>query len=679
MSMIKVSVIVPVYNVEDYIEECLDSLVEQTLSELEIILIDDGSTDRSGDICDRYVQQYENVRVVHKSNEGLGNARNVGFTESKGKYVYFIDSDDLLDKDALRVLYEEAEKDSLDIILFSAECFSDDPEVEFNAAQYKRTAFLNDVKSGRDMFFCLYGVGEYYPSIPLRFYKRTFLECKGYSFPEGIIHEDEAYGCLSLIEAGKVKCLATPFYKRRYRKGSIMTSKRAYNSVMGMIYTWKTLVAAVSDLGLNEGDKKKYYEFVSGFIYQSMKLFYSSFNREDKNKFKKVRKEILENVHYKELSIGLRLFLFSPFVHLQCARLLDIYSWLRNLKQNTRQTYLFLESVLKLFTAHRFGKDKTAAILIGTPTHGNLGDQAIVYAEHKFLEQFKDRKNIVEFSSQCYLKNKEFIKKIIAPQDWIIIDGGGSMGTLWIKNEYRFRDIIERFPKNRIFIFPQTAYFAEDAVGMAELKKSVDIYSDHKNLVIFCRDKATYSFVQKEFSNNSSYYMPDMVLSIQETVEEPEERDGVLICLRGDKERITDRTLAENIEHLMKKRNIAVKRTSTIIYDYVDSFNRLKELQKKWDEFAHAKLVITDRLHAMIFCAITQTPCIALDNVSHKVKGGYEWIKTLPYIMFNETGTISEDMINTQLSIDYERKKLNLASKYNELRGIVEGGTVNAE
>ena len=87
MSEIKVSVIVPVYNVEKYLEECVNSLIGQTLKEIEILLIDDGSTDSSGEICDQYAQQYDNIRVIHKENGGLGDARNVGASEAIGKYI----------------------------------------------------------------------------------------------------------------------------------------------------------------------------------------------------------------------------------------------------------------------------------------------------------------------------------------------------------------------------------------------------------------------------------------------------------------------------------------------------------------------------------------------------------------------------------------------------------------
>ena len=183
MSEIKVSVIVPVYNVEKYLEECVDSLIGQTLKEIEILLIDDGSTDSSGDICDRYAQQYDNIHVIHKENEGQGKARNIGLLRVHGKYVYYMDSDDLLEKDSLHFLYDEAERKQLDVILFSAECFSDETDIEFDKISYQRTHFLNEAMSGEMLFAKIFSVNEYYCSIPMRLYNRKYLIDNKFEFP----------------------------------------------------------------------------------------------------------------------------------------------------------------------------------------------------------------------------------------------------------------------------------------------------------------------------------------------------------------------------------------------------------------------------------------------------------------------------------------------------------------
>ena len=319
----KVSVIVPVYNVEDYLEECVNSLVGQTLEDIEILLIDDGSTDLSGVMCDGYAEKYPNVSVIHKTNGGLGDARNVGTRVAKGKYIYFIDSDDLLEKCALQYLYDEAEKKYLDVVLFSAECFTDEKDFTFDKEQYKRTSFLNEVMSGTSLFEKLYLVHEYYASIPLRFYNRKYFVENNYTFPD-IIHEDEFPGFISLIFADRAECLAYRFYKRRFRKGSIMTSKKAYNSSMGYLYTWKELIVACEKI--QSENKEIYVAFTNDFLKLVMNLYYTSFDKDEKKNFKNIRYEIqgFINQNCKGINKGIRLFMISPYIYKQYKRIVKI-------------------------------------------------------------------------------------------------------------------------------------------------------------------------------------------------------------------------------------------------------------------------------------------------------------------------------------------------------------------
>lgn len=114
---IKVSVIVPVYKVQKYLSRCVESLINQTLKEIEIILIDDGSPDQCPEICDEYARKYNNIEVIHQKNAGLGMARNVGLEIAQGMYIAFVDSDDYLDRRALENLYEIANTNSADTVL----------------------------------------------------------------------------------------------------------------------------------------------------------------------------------------------------------------------------------------------------------------------------------------------------------------------------------------------------------------------------------------------------------------------------------------------------------------------------------------------------------------------------------------------------------------------------------
>lgn len=321
----KVSIIVPVYNVEEYLGECVDSLLGQTLKDIEILLIDDGSTDSSGAMCDKYAAEHANVIVVHKINGGLGDARNAGTRIARGKYIYFIDSDDFLENCALECLYDEAEKKSLDVILFSAECFSDEDKLLFDKEQYRRTCFLNEVMSGKSLFEKLYSAREYYASIPLRFYNRRYFIENGYIFPS-VIHEDEFLGFQSLIDANRAECIGFKFYKRRFRSGSIMTSGKAYNSAVGYVYTWKNLMNTYHKMNLE--DKSVYYGFSEGFLKLIINSYYSSFDKNEKKRFKKIRYELLEFINSKNgrTSRGIKLFLISPAIYKYYKRVIKVFN-----------------------------------------------------------------------------------------------------------------------------------------------------------------------------------------------------------------------------------------------------------------------------------------------------------------------------------------------------------------
>lgn len=322
MDEIKVSVIVPVYNVEQYLEECVDSLVNQTLKGIEILLVDDGATDSSGDICDQYAREYKNIRVIHKANGGLGDARNVGFAEAVGKYIYFIDSDDYLDLDALEFLYNESEQNHLDVLMFSAESFSDDVDWKFDPEGYKRTKYLNEVYSGKELFEKLYSVQEYYASIPLRFYNREFYKSGKYSFAR-IIHEDEFPAFLSLVEAERAECVEYKFYKRRFRKGSIMTSEKAYKSAVGYAYTWMELIDFYKKTTLE--CKKEYWDFSQKYLKIIINLYYKSFENNEKIEFQAIHNIIKQRSKgsFKCFDKNVQMFLFNPI----------IYGYYRKMKQ----------------------------------------------------------------------------------------------------------------------------------------------------------------------------------------------------------------------------------------------------------------------------------------------------------------------------------------------------------
>ena len=201
-----VSVVIPVYNVEKYLRECVDSVINQTYRQIEIILIDDGSTDSCGDICDKYALIDSRIKLIHQENQGLGHARNVGMVEATGKYIIFLDSDDYWELTALEELIEEAEKKDLQVIAFAAQPFCDGID-QHKGPSYNHTVQNNLVKNGAESLSFTKSHGEYYAQACLRFYRLDYLKDNGFRFDEGIIHEDESFSFLAYVHADRVECL----------------------------------------------------------------------------------------------------------------------------------------------------------------------------------------------------------------------------------------------------------------------------------------------------------------------------------------------------------------------------------------------------------------------------------------------------------------------------------------
>lgn len=219
-----VSVIIPVYNVEEYLCECVDSVINQTYNNLEIILVDDGSTDSSGRICDEYAKKDSRISVIHQKNSGPSKTRNTGIKQAKGKYVYFIDSDDYIELDAIYLLVETAETNGADLVFFDARSFSDDGS---DVKQGYVVKGSYEPKSGYEMLTELHKSKDYHCAIYLLFIKRQLLENnKIFFLEEAYCSEDMLFTYQIYCKAQKATQSKHTLYHRRYRQGSIVTSKK---------------------------------------------------------------------------------------------------------------------------------------------------------------------------------------------------------------------------------------------------------------------------------------------------------------------------------------------------------------------------------------------------------------------------------------------------------------------
>lgn len=273
-----ISVIIPVYNVEPYLRECLDSVRAQTFRDLEVICIDDGSVDASGAICDQYALRDRRIHTIHQDNGGLSAARNTGMDVATGEYIYFLDSDDMLAPNALERLISIAKSERLDQIIFGAELLVEEDVVSNEQIAGMRRyyavpdALANHVMSGANLFSALIECNSFFASVPLRFLRRANLP-KKLRFPHGILHEDNYFSPIALLASTRAMIISERLYLRRVRADSIMTASgtmRKHAEGLQCIYKLLTPRRLKDMIGVNQPWKE---------LKQFRRVLYQSFLR----------------------------------------------------------------------------------------------------------------------------------------------------------------------------------------------------------------------------------------------------------------------------------------------------------------------------------------------------------------------------------------------------------------
>ena len=222
--MMNISLIIPVYNTEPWLSDCLDSVVRQSF--YEIILINDGSTDNSREICLSYAQKFAHIQYFEQNNVGLGATRNNGLRFVTGDYVMFLDSDDFLSADSMTTLSDMMNRNKTDVIYFNANSFLDGISRDGFHNPYQRTWRMDSIVdvslSGIEWFEYAFP-RDYFPSSCLALYSVHFLKDNHISFPENVRYEDNPFSVSVWSSAKTVAFCPLSLYQRRYRPDSITT------------------------------------------------------------------------------------------------------------------------------------------------------------------------------------------------------------------------------------------------------------------------------------------------------------------------------------------------------------------------------------------------------------------------------------------------------------------------
>ena len=247
MKNLKISVIVPIYKVENYLKRCVDSIINQTYKNLEIILVDDGSPDHSPEICDNYAKIDNRVIVIHKNNGGLSEARNYGLQIASGDYIMYVDSDDYIEINSCEKLIENI-TDNVDIVV------GDYKEIRNDSVTIMKHTNLENGKQYFAKEFVLLSIekNEWFAPAWLNLYKRKFLIENNLFYKVGYYFEDLEMLPRLFLANPYVKYVSFPFYNYVIRNDSIMTSKVTdikKNMISDIYSDWYINISKLSDEG----------------------------------------------------------------------------------------------------------------------------------------------------------------------------------------------------------------------------------------------------------------------------------------------------------------------------------------------------------------------------------------------------------------------------------------------
>lgn len=240
------SIVVPIYKIEKYIRKCIESIQAQICENIEIILVDDGTPDRSGDICEEYAAVDHRIKVIHKVNGGLSDARNVGASHATGKYLFFVDGDDTVSPNLVEKTVRYAEELNADMVFFDFESVEEDTgrrdRYRFGLPEHQ----CIDIQKHPEILITS-------PSAWCRLYKREFWEQSGIRFPKGLHYEDLATTPRLILAAERIGYMGDePLYNYLLRSGSIMTGNNFENSYIDRTYVLNYLKTYFTEQNTDE-------------------------------------------------------------------------------------------------------------------------------------------------------------------------------------------------------------------------------------------------------------------------------------------------------------------------------------------------------------------------------------------------------------------------------------------
>jgi pyruvyl transferase EpsI len=276
--------------------------------------------------------------------------------------------------------------------------------------------------------------------------------------------------------------------------------------------------------------------------------------------------------------------------------------------------------------------------LLSTANYGNLGDLAIAEAEVQLLRDHFDGE-VIEIPYGSLWEYAKVIDRFFEPDDLLCLHGGGNMGDVYPLYEFERSSILSLFPNYRTIVMPQTISYTESGKSLLEMTKR--IYSKHTNLQLFAREEISWREMKLQYPELDVQLVPDIVLNLDiRGYKIPQcQRSGITALLRNDIEKRTNNDDFSKIHTAVNQMQKKLSVADTVVEEKAPIHQRERHffIEQILTEIYSSQMVITDRLHGMVFAALTQTPCVVLPNNNHKVFGVYKWLENIPSIRFAHT------------------------------------------
>lgn len=641
-----VSIVVPIYNVEKYLEKCIISLIHQTYKNLEIILVVDGSPDDSIDICKKWASKDDRIKIINKENGGLSDARNSGLKAASGELISFVDSDDWVSINMIEKMVNAIKSNNVDMAIcqFVSVYPNGYMEKNYNSEIDSRIVNRDELSE------LILKDDEITSHVWRRLYKRSLIPED--VFPKGRNFED-IFATPRLIEKINTAVILNEayYYYLQNDKGVVKTVSYSnlVDRIESTIFAYNFLIN--SNLELDKVALQFKYGHFLGTITDALDGGLS------KSEFRKLLKIIKSNLNEKYNSswFGKREHVFVKLIK-YCSPVIPLsYKLFLSDRSIAKRIIGKSHWILRKKIALGQKYSKPHFIIVGAPRYGNLGDLALLKGEVEFIKRFFPDYQIEEITADNLFSLRKNHR--IDNRNVYAIQAGGNIGTLYPDLHSGQEYAIKSVNAKNMLIFPQTFYYdLTTSNGKEVLKASVELYRQ-KNIQVFTRDKVSFDFVNGYFEDVQATLVPDIALMIDgsEFAKPVFERNGVFICLRNDSERTLTNEKVDYLLSTIEKYFDNILEGDTHLYnDNVsgETFEYVKPLLKI---IGSKRMMVTDRLHGMIFAAITSTPCIVVTSKSPKVKGVYEWIKHLPYIKLVENLNDLDEAINSILAIEHPK------------------------